>query len=34
MSSEFHHYTREEFLGEFFPSSAGKAEIAVAPAYR
>jgi DNA-binding XRE family transcriptional regulator len=28
MSSEFHHYTREEFLGEFFPGSADKAEIA------
>ncbi|MGH3155118.1 MAG: helix-turn-helix domain-containing protein [Streptosporangiaceae bacterium] len=28
MSSEFHHYTREEFLGEFFPGPADKAEIA------
>ena len=28
MSSEFHRYTREEFLGEFFPESADKAEIA------
>jgi DNA-binding XRE family transcriptional regulator len=28
MSSDFHQYTREEFLGEFFPDSADKAEIA------
>lgn len=28
MSSEFHHYTREEFLGEFFPGATDKAEIA------
>lgn len=28
MSSEFHPYTREEFLGEFFPGPADKAEIA------
>jgi DNA-binding XRE family transcriptional regulator len=28
MSSEFHHYTREEFLGEFFPRPEDKAEIA------
>jgi DNA-binding XRE family transcriptional regulator len=28
MSSEFHFYTREEFLGEFFPDSADKAAIA------
>jgi DNA-binding XRE family transcriptional regulator len=28
MSSEFHHYTREEFLSEFFPGPADKAEIA------
>jgi len=28
MSSEFHHYTREEFLGEFFPGTEDKAAIA------
>jgi DNA-binding XRE family transcriptional regulator len=28
VSSEFHHYTREEFLGEFFPGPADKADIA------
>jgi hypothetical protein len=28
MSSGFHRYTREEFLGEFSPESADKAEIA------
>jgi DNA-binding XRE family transcriptional regulator len=28
MSSEFHRYTREEFLGEFFPDSGDRAEIA------
>jgi DNA-binding XRE family transcriptional regulator len=28
MSSEFHHYTREEFLGEFFTDPEGKAAIA------
>jgi DNA-binding XRE family transcriptional regulator len=28
MSSEFHHYTREELSGEFFPDSTDKAEIA------
>jgi DNA-binding XRE family transcriptional regulator len=28
MSSEFHHYTREEFLGEFFPDPVDKAELA------
>ena len=28
MSSEFHHYTRNEFLGEFFPEAEDKAEIA------
>ena len=27
-STEFHHYTREEFLGEFFPDPADKAAIA------
>jgi DNA-binding XRE family transcriptional regulator len=25
--SEFHHYTRDEFLGEFFPDPADKAAI-------
>ncbi len=29
MSSEFRHYTREEFLGEFFPDPGDKAAIAV-----
>jgi DNA-binding XRE family transcriptional regulator len=28
MSSEFHKYNREEFLSEFFPDPADKAEIA------
>jgi DNA-binding XRE family transcriptional regulator len=28
MSSEFHHYTREEFLGEFFPDAGDKAAVA------
>ncbi len=28
MSSEFHHYTREEFLSEFFPDAGDKAAIA------
>jgi len=28
MSSELHHYSRDEFLGEFFPSPEDKAEIA------
>ena len=28
MSSEFHHYTREEFLAEFYPEPADKAAIA------
>jgi DNA-binding XRE family transcriptional regulator len=28
MSNEFHRYTREEFLGEFFPEPRDKAEIA------
>ncbi len=28
MSSEFHHYTREEFLSEFFPDAEDKATIA------
>jgi DNA-binding XRE family transcriptional regulator len=28
MSSEFHHYTREEFLGEFFTDPEDKAAIA------
>jgi DNA-binding XRE family transcriptional regulator len=28
MSSEFHHYTGEEFLGEFFPGPEDRAEIA------
>jgi len=27
-SSEFHHYTRDEFLGEFFPGTEDKAAIA------
>jgi len=27
-SSEFHHYTRDEFLAEFYPDPAGKAAIA------
>lgn len=27
MSTEFHHYTPEEFLGEFFPDSADKTAI-------
>ncbi len=27
MSGEFQHYTREEFLGEFFPAPEDKAEI-------
>ena len=27
-NTEFHHYTRDEFLGEFFPGPADKAEIA------
>jgi DNA-binding XRE family transcriptional regulator len=27
--TEFHHYNRDEFLAEFFPDPAGKAEIAV-----
>jgi hypothetical protein len=27
-STEFHHYTREEFLGEFYPDPADKAAIA------
>jgi hypothetical protein len=26
-STEFHHYTRDEFLGEFFPDPADKATI-------
>jgi DNA-binding XRE family transcriptional regulator len=28
MSSDFHHYTREELIGEFFPAPEDKAEIA------
>jgi len=28
MSSEFHHYTRDEFLAEFYPDPADKAAIA------
>ena len=28
MSSDFHHYTREEFLGEFFPDAQDKAAVA------
>ena len=28
MSSEFYHYTRDEFLGEFYPDPADKAAIA------
>jgi DNA-binding XRE family transcriptional regulator len=28
MSSEFHHYTREKFLGEFFPDAGDKAAVA------
>ncbi len=28
MSSDFHHYIREELLGEFFPAPEDKAEIA------
>jgi DNA-binding XRE family transcriptional regulator len=28
MSSEFHRFTRDEFLGEFFPEAEDKAEIA------
>ncbi|HEY2552479.1 MAG TPA: XRE family transcriptional regulator [Streptosporangiaceae bacterium] len=28
MSSEFHRYSDQEFLGEFFPDSADRAEIA------
>ena len=28
MSSEFHHYTRDGFLGEFYPDPADKAAIA------
>src|ERR1700751_393272 len=27
-SSEFHHYTRDEFLAEFYPDAADKAAIA------
>jgi hypothetical protein len=27
-SSEFHHYTRDEFLAEFYPDPADKAAIA------
>jgi hypothetical protein len=27
-NSEFHHYTRDEFLAEFYPDSADKAAIA------
>jgi hypothetical protein len=27
-SSEFHHYTRDEFLGEFFPDAEDKAGVA------
>ena len=29
MSTEFHHYTRDEFLAEFYPDPADKAAIAV-----
>ena len=28
-NSEFHHYTRDEFLAEFYPDPADKAAIAV-----
>ena len=28
-SSEFHHYTRDEFLSEFYPDPADKAAIAI-----
>lgn len=28
MSTEFHHYTQDEFLAEFYPGPAGKEQIA------
>jgi hypothetical protein len=28
-SSEFHHYTRDEFLAEFYPDPADQAAIAM-----